>query len=102
MRLGQRPEHARTAAGEQPSTLSSMDSGPWKRPHHGMRLVRVPVICVRSMDERHRLTRETIGGRGSPPKRSARAGSRGFVDFFDYPDGERGRAAIRAAIDALR
>ena len=58
----------------------------------------LPVICVRVVDERHRLTRATLEGLRLA---AGAVGARGFVDFFDFPDDERGLAAVRDAIDTL-
>ena len=58
----------------------------------------LPVICVRVVDERHRLTRATLEGLRLA---ASAVGARGFVDFFDFPDDERGAAAVRNAIEAL-
>ena len=58
----------------------------------------LPVICVRVVDERHRFTRTTLEGLRLA---ASAVGARGFVDFVDFPDDERGIAAIRSAIEAL-
>ncbi|HEY1953951.1 MAG TPA: hypothetical protein VGH28_00015 [Polyangiaceae bacterium] len=54
----------------------------------------LPIVCVRVLDERHRLTRTTLEGLRLA---ASAVGARGFVDFFDFHED----AAIQTAIAAL-